>query len=211
MKAALCEADLEMIGINTRPGDRTAGDFGLAALPGRQMEAIAAIDEALHYAVEIDAQCVHVMAGKAAGNQAHDAFLKNLAYAAERAQENGKTILIEPINQRDAPGYFLSSFGQAVSIIDTLGAPNLKLMFDCYHAQIIEGDVLSPLCESIPHVGHIQFASTPDRGPPDVGEIDYHSVFAEVAKFGWNDPLGAEYKPVNGDTDASLGWMKIFG
>ncbi len=206
VKAALQETGLKMLGLNTRPGDQSAGEFGLSALPGREGEARAAIDEAIAYATAIDAQCIHVMAGVANGEKAHRTFASNLRYACEGAAEYGITILIEPLNTYDAPGYFLTATDHAQAIIDEVGPANLKLMFDCYHVQRMEGDLPRKLADLLPIIGHIQFASVPDRGPPDRGEIDYAQTFKVVEDLGWRAPLGAEYKP-GGDTDATLDWM----
>lgn len=204
--AALAETGLAMLGLNTRRGDVAGGDNGLAALAGREAEARAAIDEALAYAVAVGAANVHVMAGYATGPQAQEAYLANLRYACDAAAAHGITILIEPLNWYDAPGYFLTTTDQAVAVIEAVGAPNLKLMFDFYHVQIMEGDVSRRLERLLPQVGHIQIASVPDRGAPDHGELSFAHVFRLVRDLGWDAPLGAEYKP-GGDTDATLDWL----
>lgn len=207
VKAALDTTGLKMLGLNSSRGNTDAGENGLAALPGREEEARRAIDEALAYASAIGAPCVHVMAGFAEGKTAHETFVNNLSYAAEGALAAGITILIEPLNKYDAPGYFLKTTKQAKSIIEELGADNLKLMFDCYHVQLMEGDLTHRLSKLRPIIGHIQFASVPDRGAPDHGEVNFEHVFHHIAEIGYTAPLGAEYKP-DGDTDATLGWMK---
>ena len=205
--AALAETGLAMLGLNTIKGH--PGENGLSALPGREAEARAAIDMALDYAQAIGAGAVHVMAGFAQGPAAHDSFVRNLAYAAGRAARHGLTILIEPLNRYDAPGYFLTTTDQALAIVAAVGVPNLKLMFDCYHVQLMEGDLTHRLSALAPHIGHVQFASVPDRGPPGRGEIDYRHVFAHLAAMGYDRPLGAEYKPI-GPTEDSLEWLKTF-
>lgn len=204
---ALTETGLVMLGLNTRRGDTAAGENGLAALTGREVEARAAIDEAITYAVAIGALNIHVMAGFASGDQAHSTFIANLTYACENAAPHGITILIEPLNKYDAPGYFLTTTDQAVAIITAVGAPNLKLMFDCYHVQLMEGDLTHRIERLLPYIGHIQFASVPDRGAPDHGEINYDHVFQVIDALGYTRPAGAEYKPI-GSTDQSLGWMR---
>lgn len=203
---ALAETGLPMLGLNTRRGDLDAGENGVAALPGREDDARAFIDEALAYAIAIKASNIHVMAGFAAGQAAHDSFIANLDYACTAAITEGITILIEPLNHYDAPGYFLNGSAQAKSIINEVGAPNLKLMFDCYHIQRLEGNLTNKLTDLLPIIGHIQFASVPDRGAPDHGEIHYPHIYAHLATLGYDAPLGAEYKP-DGDTDKSLGWL----
>ena len=204
--AALQETGLPMLGLNTRRGDVSAGENGLAALPGRAAEARAAVDEALDYAARIGASNVHVMAGVASGKAARQSFIDTLRHACDRAAAQGGTILIEPLNPFDAPGYFLNRTAQAAELIAEIGAPNLRLMFDCYHVGRTEGDVIRRLSDLMPVIGHIQFAAVPDRGAPDHGTLDYGPVFAEIARLGWQAPLGAEYRPGD-DTDASLGWM----
>lgn len=205
VKVALDETGLAMLGLNTRRGDVAAGDNGLAALPGREGEARAAIDQAIAYAGAIKTPKVHVMAGFAEGMQAEACFIDNLRYATAAAPDI--TFLIEPLNHHDAPGYFLTHSDQARRVIESVGAPNLKMMFDCYHIQILEGDLTRRLSANLDITGHIQFAGVPSRGRPDRGEIDYRHIFAHIADIGYGAPLGAEYKPEDGDTDASLGWM----
>ncbi|MEO9518230.1 MAG: TIM barrel protein [Paracoccaceae bacterium] len=205
VKAALDETGLSMLGLNTRRGDLTKGENGLAALPGREADARAAIDEALTYADAIDARAIHVMAGFAKGARAHDTFVSNLEYACEQA--GNRTILIEPLNRHDAPGYFLETTDQAKAIISDIGAANLRLMFDCYHVGRTEGDLTTRLADLLPIIGHIQFASVPDRGTPDHGEINYTNLIRKIADLGWTLPLGAEYRP-KGSTQAELGWLE---
>lgn len=207
---ALQETGLEMLGLNTRRGDVAAGDNGLAALPARITEARAAIDEAITYARAIGCKAVHAMAGFAAGRDAHDTFVANLAYACAQAAPYGITILIEPLNKYDAPGYFLTTTTQAIDVMNAVKEPNLKLMFDCYHVQLMEGDLTHRLETLLPRIGHIQFASVPDRGPPDAGEINYAHVFDVIASLGYPAPLGAEYKP-KGRTQDTLAWKQALG
>lgn len=206
VKAALDATGLRMLGLNTDRGDVAGGDNGLSALPDRIDEARAAIDQAIAYAVQIGCGAVHVMAGFAAGSPAHDCFVANLKYAATQAAAHDITILIEPLNRYDAPGYFLTTTTQAIAIIDAVNVPNLKLMFDCYHVQLMEGDLTHRLTSLLPKIGHIQFAGVPARGRPDEGEVAYEHVFRAIAELGYTAPLGAEYKP-GGDTDQTLGWM----
>ena len=206
VNAALAETGFTMLGLNTRRGDLAQKQNGLSALPDAVDAARAAIEEAVDYAVATGTRAVHVMAGYAEGQAAHETFCANLAFAAERAAGHGITILIEPLNRYDAPGYFLTTTSQAAGVIEAVGAANLKLMFDCYHVQLMEGDITHKLKALKPIVGHIQFASAPDRGPPDHGELNFRHVFDAIAAEGYAMPLGAEYKPV-GDTDATLGWL----
>lgn len=203
---ALRETGLPMLGINTRRGDAANGDNGLCAIPSRVDEARAAIDEAIGYGAEIAAACIHVMAGTAEGRSAHQTFVSNLRYACAQAAARDLTILIEPLNTYDAPGYFLKGTEQARAIIEEVGAENLKLMFDCYHVQLLEGDISNKLQDLLPLIGHIQFAAVPGRGAPDHGELNYAHVFRRIAELGYEQALGAEYKP-DGATSDGLGWM----
>lgn len=207
---ALHDTGVTMLGLNTWPGDKAAGDFGLAALTGREAEAQAAIRQALDYAVATGTRAVHVMAGRTDGGEAAEAtFRANLAYACDLAAPDGITILIEPINTRDVPGYHLSRTDHAVRIIEGLGKPNLKLMYDCYHMQIMQGDQAVHLRALLPVIGHIQIAAVPDRGEPDQGEVDYLWLMGELDGMGYAAPVGAEYKPRAG-TRQGLGWLTRF-
>ncbi|WP_371155615.1 hydroxypyruvate isomerase family protein [Jannaschia sp. 2305UL9-9] len=197
VQAALAETGLPCLGLNTRKGETN----GLCAIPGQEDAARASIDEAIAYARAIDAGAVHVMAGFAEGRDADAVFRAALTHACDAAPD--LTILIEPLNRFDAPGYFLTTTGQAAEIIAAVDRPNLKLMFDCYHAQIMEGDLTRLFTGLKDIVGHVQFAGVPARGRPDEGEIAFDRL---LPALGWDAPFGAEYKP-GGDTDATLGWM----
>ncbi len=204
LRAALAETGLPMLGLNTVRG--AAGENGLAALKGREPAARAAIDQALDYAMATGTGAVHVMAGFANGDGALEVFMQNLRYACERARPHAITILIEPLNCYDAPGYFLQTSEQALDIISRLNDPALKLMFDCYHLQIMEGDLSRRLQKCLPVIGHIQFASVPERKDPSQGEVNYDHLFAHIDRLGYKAPLGAEYKP-GGKTEPTLGWL----
>ncbi|HEY8593818.1 MAG TPA: TIM barrel protein [Devosiaceae bacterium] len=197
-REALEGTGLPMLGLNTSRGDTERGENGLAALVGREREARAAVEQALGYAARVDAKMVHVMAGKAAGPAAEQAYLETLRFASDAAGELGITVLIEPLNRHDAPGYFLRTTDQAVDIIDTLDRPNIRLMFDCYHVARTEGDVTTRLRNLVGHIGHIQVASVPDRGPPGHGELDYRHVFRTLDELGWDAPIGAEFRMAGG-------------
>lgn len=205
--AALRQTGLPMLGLNTSRGNVEAGDNGLAAIPGRESEARQAIMQAIEYAAALAVPNIHVMAGKTQGNEAHRTFLDNLAYACNEAARHNITILIEPLNHRDAPGYFLKTSVQAAAIIEELSISNLKIMFDCYHIQIMEGDISTRLQALLAHIGHIQIASVPDRSEPDHGELDYRHILRLIASIGYAQPIGAEYRPA-GATNAGLSWMR---
>ncbi|MFS4579998.1 hydroxypyruvate isomerase family protein [Phaeobacter sp. C3_T13_0] len=207
VKAALDASGLVMLGLNTRRGNVDNGENGLSALPDRITDARAAIDEALHYAVAINAHAIHVMAGFAQGAAAHATFVANLRFACDAAAPHGIKILIEPLNRYDAAGYFLQTTDQAKDIIAEVAKPNIALMFDCYHVQLMEGDLTHRLTALLPIIGHIQFASVPDRGAPDWGETNYSYLFEIIARLGYRAPLGAEYKP-KGPTEQTLAWLR---
>ena len=203
VRKALLETGLPMLSLNTVRGGE--GAFGLSALPGRKDEARAAIRQAIGYGAQIGVRNVHVMAGFAEGEDARATFIANLRYASDAAAEHGITILIEPLNRYDAPGYFLKTSAQAKVIIEDVDRANLKLMFDCYHLQIMEGDITRRLTDLLPIIGHIQIASVPDRHEPDRGELSYRHIFRHLEKLGYDAPLGAKYRPAT-TTEAGLGW-----
>ena len=207
VRLALKDTGLPMMSLNTPPGDTQKGERGLAAVPGREDDARAGIDAALGYAKEVGSEAVHVMAGVADDPKAERTFIANLEYACAAA--GSRTILIEPLNRHDAPGYFLRTTRQAAAIIRKAARPNLRLMFDCYHVGRTEGDVVALLREHLPLIGHIQFASVPDRRAPDRGVLDYAAVFAAIRGLGWKRPLGAEYVP-DGPAERSLGWLESY-
>ena len=205
--AALKKTGLRMLGLNTIKGDESKGDNGLCALPERIEEARVSIDQAIDYAALIDTPNIHVMAGNASGAAANKTYLDNLHYATSKAKKHNINILIEPLNPYDAPGYYLNTTDQAVKVIEAVGAENLKLMFDCYHVQIIEGDVCRRIKTLLPIIGHIQIASVPARAEPDNGELDYSYVLGVLNELDFKAPVGAEYKPA-ASTEAGLEWMQ---
>ena len=208
LTGALSNADIPLLCLNTRPGNREAGEFGLAALPERERDARAAIDEALTYADAVNAKYVHVMAGLGEGVFAHNTFVANLDHALNKASDMGLTVLIEPINHIDVPGYFLGSLTQAASIIEAFDSPNLKMMFDCYHAEKSGEDVQERLPELLHLIGHIQFASPFGRTAPRRDDLWFQDILSLLQTVGWNQPIGAEYK-TNGPTEETLGWMRV--
>ena len=208
VRRTLDDTGLPLLGLNTRRGNTEIGENGLSALPGRGVEARSVVDEALDYARRTGAKAVHVMAGNTSGPRARAAFVETLGHACAAA--DGLTILIEPLNPYNAPGYYLDSTALAADIIREVGASNLKIMFDCYHVQIIEGDVVRRLERLLPLVGHIQIASVPDRGAPDHGELNYAHVLGRIEALGWTHPVGAEYLPTGKDTDSELGWLSRY-
>jgi hydroxypyruvate isomerase len=204
---ACSQHDLTLLGLNTATGDARSGEFGLGALPGREGDFQRAFDQAAAYARAAGAKAVHVMAGVVppeARAEAERTFAGNLKTAAEQAGD--LTLLLEPINRRDKPGYFYSTTGEAAEIISRVGAANLRIMFDVYHVGISEGDVLTRLARHLPLIGHVQIAAVPSRAEPDEGEIAYRAIFDALDALGYDGWVGCEYKP-RGDTDEGLRWL----
>ena len=198
MRTALERSQVTMLGLNTSVGNAAAGDFGLGAVPGRESEFQQAVDQALSYGSEIGASTVHCMAGTVAADDfeaAERTFIANLRTAADKAALAGVTLLLEPINHRDKPGYFLSRIEQAASIIGQVGRANVKIMFDCYHTQIMQGDLTKRFETHRELIGHVQIAAVPSRAEPDEGEINYASLCHAVEQLGYDGWIGAEYKP----------------
>lgn len=206
---ALQQTGLPMLGLNTRRGNVEQGDNGVAAIVGRESEARKYIDESIEYAAAINCSNIHVMAGFTDQSQyAQKTFEENLAYACEQASKHGITILIEPLNHYDAPGYHLLTLDAAQSTLNALNKPNLKIMFDVYHMQIMHGDLTRRLQANMENIGHIQIAAVPLRNEPDAGEINYPNLLLAIDDMGWTGYIGAEYKPST-TTQAGLDWMKL--
>ena len=198
---------------NLPPGDWAAGERGMASIPGREDEFRRGVGVALACARTFGTPRVHAMAGllPAAADRAahHAAYVANLRYAAKEAAQDGVEVLIEPINTRDIPGYFLNTQADAHAIREEVGAANLKLQMDLYHAQIVEGDIATKLRRYLPHIGHIQIAGVPDRHEPDIGELNYAYLLPLLDELGYAGWVGCEYRPVAG-TVAGLRWMRNF-
>ncbi|MEM1297861.1 MAG: 2-oxo-tetronate isomerase [Pseudomonadota bacterium] len=207
IRAALDDAGLTQALFNCPPGDWEAGERGMAAVPGREAEFRDSIGKALEYAAVIGPERLHIMAGLTEGPEAEAAYVDNLKWAAAQAPD--RTFLIEPINSRDMPGYFLSTSTQALRILEAVGAPNLMLQFDLYHAQIMEGDLTRRTEALMPHIGHIQIAGVPDRHEPDMGELNYPALFASLDGLGYEGWIGCEYRPA-GRTEDGLGWFEPY-
>lgn len=204
---------LTLLGINTAVGDAARAEFGLGALAGREADFQAAVDQSLAFCRDSGANAVHAMAGVVPPGQrakARDVLVRNLAQAAEKAARQDVMLLLEPINPRDKPDYFYSSAAEAVSIIEEIGSPSIRLMFDVYHVAVTEGDVIMKLRRHIDLIGHVQIAAVPSRAEPDEGEIAYRAIFEELEQIGYQGFVGCEYKPRAG-TDDGLGWVKMFG
>jgi len=213
---------LAQVLFNAPPGDWAAGERGLACLPGREAEFRNGFARALDYAAALGCPRIHVMAGLLPAGQTREAlrplYLDNLRWAAGQAARAGCSVLIEPINPRDMPGFFLQRQDDAHAIVQAVGAPNLQVQFDLYHCQIVEGDVAMKIRQYLPtgRVGHFQIAGVPERHEPDVGELHHPYLFSVIdevaAQCGWQGWVGCEYRPwrgaVPGGTTAGLGWLR---
>jgi hydroxypyruvate isomerase len=213
IKARLDANRLTQALFNAPPGDWAGGERGIASLPGREDEFHRSVDTALDYARVLGNRKLHVMAGLIGADQSHakhrNVYLHNLAYAAQAAQAEGIMVLIEPINTRDMPGYFLNRQDDAHAICAEVGAPNLKVQFDCYHCQIVEGDLAMKLKRDMAGIGHIQIAGVPDRNEPDTGELNYPYLLELIDTLGYDGYIGCEYRP-RASTAAGLGWLRPY-
>ncbi len=209
--ARLRGAGLENALFNLPPGDFSKGERGLAAVPGREKEFEASVDKALEYALELGTRRLHAMAGliPASGDRAQyrETFVRNLRYAAEKLNPHGITLLIEAINTRDIPGYFLNTQAESDSICESVGASNIRMQMDCYHMQIVEGDLATKLKKYAARCGHIQIAGVPGRHEPDNGEINYFYIFQLLDEIGYVGWIGCEYRPAEGTLEG-LGWFR---
>jgi len=212
VKAAIARNKLTMLGVNTPPSGRD-GEFGLAAVPGREQEWQTMFARALDYVTAIGGSAVHCLAGMVAAEQrpaAERVYVDNLARVADLAAKTNVTLLIEPINGRDRPNYFLNHVEHAAAVIAKVGRPNLRMQFDFYHAQIVGGDLIRRLEQYLAVIGHLQCGSVPDRHEPDEGEVNFPGVFAAVDRLGYRGWIGAEYRP-RGRTEEGLDWAAPYG
>jgi hydroxypyruvate isomerase len=192
---------------NLPPGDWAQGERGLAAIAGREGDFRDAAMKALDYAEALQCLTLHCMAGVVADRDAALATYKsNLAWLAEHAAPAGVTVTIEPLNYRDMPGYLLTTPRQAAAIIQEIDRPNLKLQYDFYHAQIMEGDLTMSVRRLAPLIGHVQIAGVPDRHEPDQSETDIAYCLGELRAAGYDGWIGCEYRP-RGSTEDGLGWI----
>jgi hydroxypyruvate isomerase len=225
LKQRLSDHGLQQVLFNAPPGDWEAGERGLACLPGREREFQNGFHTALAYADTLNCPRIHVMAGL----QPQDAdlvniqqtYIHNIAWAAAEAQKSGRDVLIEPINTRDIPGFFLNYQHQAHDMVQHIGAANVKVQMDLYHCQIMEGDLTTKIRHFLPtgRVGHFQIAGVPMRHEPDLGELNHPYLFDVIdevsAACGWDGWIGCEYRPARGPvangTRDGLGWLHPLG
>ena len=196
---------------NLPAGDWAAGERGIACLPGREAEFRAGVEKAIGYAKALNCPQVNALAGIAPAGldrkTAEDVFVDNLRFAADALEKAGIRLVIEPINNRvDIPGFFLNTTRQALGILDRVGHANLKIQYDIYHMQIMEGDLARTMKAHLDAIGHIQLADNPGRNEPGTGEINYPYLFNALDEMGYAGWIGCEYRPKAG-TAAGLGWM----
>ena len=213
LKATLRDHGLEQVLHNLPAGNWAAGERGIACLPDRVAEFKTGVAQAIKYATALDCERVNCLAGilptAVDAADARDTFVSNLRYAAPLLESAGITLLIEPINTRDIPGFFLSGTEQAIEIIDAVGSDNLQLQYDIYHMTIMEGDVAQTIARHLPRIGHMQLADVPGRHEPGTGDIDFSALLAHIDRLGYDGWIGCEYVPKAG-TVPGLGWAKPY-
>lgn len=204
---------LQQVLFNAPPGDWDAGERGIACIPGREAEFAEGMELAIAYAQALACPRIHVMAGLKPAGASEAAlratYIANIRRAARLAAPHGIAILLEPINGRDMPGFFLSRQDQAHALVAEIAEPNVQVQMDLYHCQIVEGDLAMKIRQYLPtgRVGHIQIAGVPDRHEPDDGEVSYSYLFRLLDRLGYEGWIGCEYRPARG-TSEGLGWLK---
>lgn len=208
---AVEKAGIRLLGINTDVRRRGPDDTGIGAIAGLEREAQSLFLEALDYAQAAGGSAIHIKPGQGdpRDRAAHARFVDHLRWASDQARESGIMLLIEPLNPRDNPGYFLASSDQAAALLHEVDRPNVRMMFDVYHVQIIEGDLMRRFTRHLPVIGHVQIAAVPDRGEPDDGEIAFGPLLRHIDASGYRGWIGAEYRPRAG-TMAGIGWLAQF-
>ncbi len=201
---------LEQVLFNLPAGDWAKGERGIACHPDRVAEFQEGVGQAVAYASALGCRRLNCLAGIAppdvAPERVRDTLVSNLRFAAARLGEASLRLLVEPINTRDIPGFYLCHTRQALEVIDAVGAQNLDLQYDAYHMQVMEGDLAVTLERNLGRIGHVQIADNPGRHEPGTGEIDYGFLLAHLDRIGYQGWVGCEYKPAAG-TEAGLGWM----
>jgi hydroxypyruvate isomerase len=210
----VADTGLTVVLINTPIGTPgSGGSSGYACLPERRNEFRDGILRALHYASALGCEQIHLMAGIRPVGLSHDAaeatYLENLGWAVGQAAPAGKRFVIEAINQRDVPAFFLRTQEQAAATVTTLNTPTVRMLFDCYHCQVEQGDLTRRLAENMPLIGHVQIADAPRRSEPGTGEIAWPYVFDQLGVLGYAGWIGCEYRPL-ASTESGLSWRHAF-
>jgi len=205
----LSEHGLTLVLHNLPPGDWAKGERGLACQPSRRSEFRDGVGLALDYARALGCTRLNCLAGTAHGlshDAALDTLVDNLRFAAAELGKAGVQLLVEPINTRDMPGFFLNTSAQALALIEAVGSPNLWLQYDVYHMQVMQGDLARDIERCLPRVAHVQIADNPGRHEPGTGEIHYPFVLGWLERLGYTGWVGCEYHPLT-TTEAGLGWL----
>lgn len=201
-------AGLQVVLHNLPAGDMAAGERGIACLPGREREFQAGVDRAIGYASAVGCPRLNCLAGLASVDRAHfDTLVANVRYAARRLGEVGLQLMLEPINSRSVPGFFLTGSRQAMDVLDAAGEGNAFLQYDVFHMQIMEGDLAATIERLLPRIGHVQIADVPARHEPGTGEVNFEFLLAHLDALGYSGYVGCEYNP-RGDTLEGLTWAK---
>ena len=210
---ALATNRLTLVLHNLPSGDWAAGERGIACHPSRVAEFRDGVGRAIDYAKALHCAKLNCLVGvpplKASVGQVHETMIENLRFASNALREVGIQMVIEPVNTRDVPGFAVSRAAQALAIIDEVGSDNLKLQFDIYHAQVMEGDLTPTLVSHIDRIGHIQVADNPGRHEPGTGEVNFPYLFDQIDELGYEGFVGCEYKPLHATTDG-LGWLQPY-
>ena len=205
------DAGVRVALFNLPPGDWARGDRGMACDPGRSAEFKEGLARALAYAGVLGTPRLHAMAGirppGAAEEDVRAAYVAAIRLAACAVATEGRALLVEGINVRDMPGYFLTTSRQAFELMDEVGAPNLHYLYDVYHMQIMEGDLARTIERRLPRIGHVQIADVPGRNEPGTGEVNFRFLLGHLDRLGYPGLVGCEYRPRAG-TVAGLGWME---
>jgi hydroxypyruvate isomerase len=204
---------LELVAFNMPPGDWDRGDRGLACDPRRRGEFQDGVGASVAYARALSCARVHCMAGlrprDADDDLVRETYLSNVSFAATELAKHGLTLLVEAINTRDIPGFYVTTSRQAFELLDAVGAPNARFQADLYHLQIMEGDLAHTLEARRDRIGHVQIADTPGRHEPGTGEIHYPFLFQHLDRIGYQGWIGCEYRPLT-TTAAGLGWLRPY-
>jgi hydroxypyruvate isomerase len=205
--------ELQVVLFNMPPGDWNAGDRGLACDPNRVTEFQDGVEKAIDYALALDCKQIHCMAGlrpRGVNEETmRETYLANLTFAGRQLARHDLDLLIEAINPRDMPGFYLNSSRQAFELMHHAEVPNLRFLYDCYHMQIVEGDLAPTIEKNLTRIGHLQVADTPGRHEPGTGEINYRFLFDHIDKLGYRGWIGCEYRPAT-TTEAGLAWLEPY-
>ncbi|KAK9889656.1 hypothetical protein WA026_007034 [Henosepilachna vigintioctopunctata] len=204
-------AGIEQVLINTYTGDVTKGEMGFAAIPGKEIDFRDSIKKTIEYAKAVGARKIHIMSGKILEEVTeihHQTYENNLKYAASELEKHNIVAIIEPINKYSVPNYYMNSYKRALEVIRKINNPNLKIMLDIFHLQLIEGNVTNTIKDLKEFIGHVQIAQVPHRNEPNTdGELNYKYILNVLKNVGYDDWIGLEYKPKN-DTSSGLKWIQ---